>query len=214
MKAIILWIEGKKATNALFLNALQKEGHHTDVVSSLKQAIMYSQLHHPDIAIAHLPSLRISSHEALAYLASHLNGNPMVILCPPEKKKVFSQNGFHVIATPCTPKKLTSAIKSLLPSRLQYGNLTLDLDNNLLFCEGREIALTPRMTRILYVLIRRAGEVIEKKELFSLVWNTTYNGDTRSLDVHINWLRKAIEPDPKNPRYIITLRGLGYRLDA
>jgi DNA-binding response OmpR family regulator len=61
--------------------------------------------------------------------------------------------------------------------------------------------------------MQRAGEVIDRKQLFREVWNTNYTGDTRTLDVHISWLREAIEEDPRKPRFLKTIRGLGYRLD-
>ena len=214
MKANILWIEGKKASNASLINALKKHGHHTEIVGSIRQAIKYAQLHRPDLTVAHLPSLRVMTYESLASIYAHLKGTPMIVLCPPEKKDDFSQNGLHVISVPTSVKKFTAAVHMLLPTQLEAGNLRLNLNKNVLICEGREINLTPRMTRLLSILMQHAGEVVDRKELFGMVWNTIYDGDTRSLDVHINWLRKAIEPDPKHPRYIITLRGLGYRLDT
>jgi DNA-binding response OmpR family regulator len=58
------------------------------------------------------------------------------------------------------------------------------------------------------------GEVVEREELFKKVWETDYTGDTRTLDVHISWLRKAIEPDPTQPKFLRTIRGVGYRLDV
>ena len=57
------------------------------------------------------------------------------------------------------------------------------------------------------------GELIDRKELFRQVWDTAYTVDTRTLDVHISWLRQAIEEDPRRPKYIKTIRGMGYRLD-
>ena len=66
---------------------------------------------------------------------------------------------------------------------------------------------------LLQTLMERPGEVIERTELFSRVWETEYVEDTRSLDVHISWLREALEQDPRHPRLIKTIRGVGYRLD-
>ena len=57
------------------------------------------------------------------------------------------------------------------------------------------------------------NEVLERKDLFRRIWNTEYTGDTRTLDVHISWIRQAIEQNPRKPRYLITIRGIGYRLD-
>jgi DNA-binding response OmpR family regulator len=74
--------------------------------------------------------------------------------------------------------------------------------------------LTPRLVRLLRILMERHGEVVEREALFKQVWETNYTGDTRTLDVHISWLRKAIELDPDNPRFLHTIRGVGYRLDV
>jgi DNA-binding response OmpR family regulator len=57
------------------------------------------------------------------------------------------------------------------------------------------------------------NQVLEREDLFRKIWNTEYTGDTRTLDVHISWIRQAIEPNPRKPRFLITIRGMGYRLD-
>jgi DNA-binding response OmpR family regulator len=64
------------------------------------------------------------------------------------------------------------------------------------------------------MLMNHHGEVVERERLFRQVWNTDYTGDTRTLDVHISWLRQAIEKDPRNPKFLKTIRGVGYRLDV
>jgi DNA-binding response OmpR family regulator len=68
--------------------------------------------------------------------------------------------------------------------------------------------------RLLKTLIEHKGEVIERNALFSQVWETDYTDDTRTLDVHISWLRRAIEVDPTAPKILRTVRGVGYRLDV
>ncbi len=62
--------------------------------------------------------------------------------------------------------------------------------------------------------MENAGVLMERNKLFQEVWETDYTGDTRTLDVHISWLRQAIEEDPRNPLFIKTIRGVGYRLDV
>jgi DNA-binding response OmpR family regulator len=74
--------------------------------------------------------------------------------------------------------------------------------------------LTPRLVHLLKTLIEHRGEVIERKALFSQVWETNYTDDTRTLDVHVSWLRQAIEADPDAPQFLKTIRGVGYRLDV
>jgi DNA-binding response OmpR family regulator len=87
------------------------------------------------------------------------------------------------------------------------------MDGKRVRCLDKEERLTPRLIQLLKTLMEHPGEVIEREKLFSEVWRTEYTGDTRTLDVHISWLRQAIEEDPRNPRYLKTIRGVGYRLD-
>jgi DNA-binding response OmpR family regulator len=81
-------------------------------------------------------------------------------------------------------------------------------------CMGKQSKLTPRLVGLLKILMEHRGEVIEREKLFSQVWETEYTVDTRTLDVHISWLREAIEVDPRRPRFLKTIRGVGYRLDV
>ena len=61
--------------------------------------------------------------------------------------------------------------------------------------------------------MEKQGIVVERNELFKKVWHTDYTGDTRTLDVHISWLRQIIEDDPRKPKHLVTIRGVGYRYD-
>ena len=70
------------------------------------------------------------------------------------------------------------------------------------------------LIRFYFYTYGHAGEAVERQKLFSEVWETQYTADTRTLDVHISWLRDAIEEDPRQPQFLKTIRGLGYRLDA
>jgi DNA-binding response OmpR family regulator len=79
---------------------------------------------------------------------------------------------------------------------------------------GKNTRLTPRLALLLQLLIEHRGEVVERETLFKRVWETDYTGDTRTLDVHISWLRRAIELDPNHPKFLHTVRGVGYRLDV
>jgi DNA-binding response OmpR family regulator len=92
--------------------------------------------------------------------------------------------------------------------------LKLDLDQRRLTTGEKQVSLTPRLVTLLKSLMDKPGEVINRTDLFRLVWETEYIGDTRTLDVHISWLRQAIEEDPRHPKLIKTVRGVGYRLDA
>ena len=79
-------------------------------------------------------------------------------------------------------------------------------------CNGTQ-SLTPKECQLLALLMRNPGRVLSRKFLMKKVWKTDYLGDTRTLEVHICWLRKKIEEDPNYPQYLVTVRGVGYRFE-
>jgi DNA-binding response OmpR family regulator len=94
---------------------------------------------------------------------------------------------------------------------LCVGAVTLDLDQHLVTKAGQPVELRPKEFELLAVLMSRSGHAFERGELLDAVWGVDWIGDTRTLDVHIRRLRKALEDDPSDPRYISTVRGRGYR---
>jgi DNA-binding response OmpR family regulator len=92
------------------------------------------------------------------------------------------------------------------------GEMILDLEKATLKKNGSEIHLTPKEMKVMALLMTNVGKVVSRSELMQEVWDTEYLGDTRTLDVHICWLRQKIEEDPRIPEYILTRRGQGYEL--
>ena len=95
-------------------------------------------------------------------------------------------------------------------TELASGPVKLVLNTRQTFVNGREIILRYKEFELLSLLVSRAGEIVSRADLFDQVWGTDWLGDTRTLDVHIRWLREKIEEDPSHPRYIQTVRGAGY----
>ena len=91
------------------------------------------------------------------------------------------------------------------------GALTMDLNAYSVKKDGREIELTAKEFEILKLLLQNPKKVYTKEQLYSLVWNDAYLGDENAVNVHISRLRTKIEDDPRNPRYIITVWGIGYK---
>ncbi|MGB9673515.1 MAG: response regulator transcription factor [Anaerolineales bacterium] len=216
MQARILWIEGKRAEGSEFSEALNKKGFETFIVPSGEAALTQLDEFDPDIVVVHAASLRSSGKRICNAIRAKSNGLP-ILLITQNSDKVDNLAVNSVLPLPFTIRKLINRITPLLPSEgkkfIHKGPIRLDLETCRVRCQGRETKLTPRLVKILQVLIKNAGSVVERDDLFREVWSTDYVGDTRTLDVHINWLRKAIEEDPKNPRFIKTLRGVGYRLN-
>ncbi|HYK84063.1 MAG TPA: response regulator transcription factor [Ktedonobacteraceae bacterium] len=98
------------------------------------------------------------------------------------------------------------------PNRdLVAGPLRIDLAGRRVICRGQELELQPKQFELLTYFVRNRGTVLTRDQLLHNVWGYDYVGDTRTVDVHVRWLREKIEEDPANPRLLQTVRGVGYR---
>jgi DNA-binding response OmpR family regulator len=95
---------------------------------------------------------------------------------------------------------------------LDLGNMVLDTQERLILRGGQVYSLTPKEMKLLLLLVNHRDEVLSRKMIMQQVWDTDYMGDTRTLDVHIRWLREKIEVNPSRPLHLQTIRGVGYRL--
>lgn len=218
MKARILSIEGKRAETPSFIPSLAKKGYQVEAVSTGRDAIARLSEFDPDLVIVYSASLRTSGKRICSSLRQHVDGLPIVVISGPQQQIPKDVQANVILKLPFTARKLINRIVRLLPGdgkhMLLVGPIRLDLEGKRVRCQGREARLTPRLTILLQVLMTHPGEVVERDQLFREVWDTNYTGDTRTLDVHISWLRRAIEEDPRKPKLLKTFRGVGYRLDA
>ena len=95
---------------------------------------------------------------------------------------------------------------------VQLGAVTVDLAGHRLLRDGRDLSVKPKAFELLAFLVRNPGQVFSRDQLLEKVWGYDYAGETRTVDVHVHWLRSAIEADPSRPRYLQTVRGVGYVL--
>lgn len=216
--ACILWIEGRRAESPSFIPSVRKKGYYVDVVPTGTAALERLSGISPDLVVINAASMRTSGKRICRSLRTSIKNLPIILITSADQSAVEDTNATVVLHLPFTSRKLLNRIVRLLPGdgnkTLDAGPIHLDLELRRVKCKGREARLTPRLTQILEMLMRRHGEVVQREELFRKVWNTEYTGDTRTLDVHISWLRQAIEQDPRNPEYLKTIRGVGYRLDV
>jgi two-component system OmpR family response regulator len=104
--------------------------------------------------------------------------------------------------------------KTTEPAPLKFGDLEIDVSRHRVLYKNSPLELTPKEYDLLSFLARNKGFVFSREQLLEKVWGYNYAGNTRTVDVHIRWLRQKIENDPKNPEYIITVRGAGYKLEG
>jgi DNA-binding response OmpR family regulator len=97
---------------------------------------------------------------------------------------------------------------------LRSGDLALNLVSRRASLSAQELLLSPKEFNLLAELLRNRGAVLTRDLLLTRVWGYDYVGDSRTVDVHVRWLREKIEADPANPRRIVTVRGIGYRFEG
>lgn len=122
-----------------------------------------------------------------------------------------------VIQDPATPNEAVAVLNDLLQAEsgtyLTVGELQLDVALSKVSGPGGEYHLAPKLCRLLQILMQNVGKTVSRDTLMQEVWQTEFVDDTRTLDVHIRWLRERIEPRPSRPAYLFTIRGEGYRLE-
>jgi DNA-binding response OmpR family regulator len=233
MRAVILWIEGRQAEGLPFIASLRKKGYQVDVVSTGSEALSRLAMSvpsltspnqaapgmaTPDLVVINAASLRSSGTRICSTLRKQAGKLPILAIVENSQAVPKIECADVILSLPFTARKLLNRIVPLLPwsgdQTLQAGPIRLDLEKRRVDCDGRVTRLTPSLTALLKMLMERRGEVLAREDLFRQVWETNYIGDTRTLDVHISWLRQAIEKDPHHPALLKTMRGVGYRLDV
>ncbi|TFG46101.1 MAG: response regulator transcription factor, partial [Dehalococcoidia bacterium] len=109
-----------------------------------------------------------------------------------------------------TQHELPEAVST---TSLKLGDIALDSGRHRLTVAGQAVELTPREFELLNFLMTNRGQVFSRDSLLDRVWGHDYPGDTRTVDVHVRWLRQKIETDPSQPNHLLTVRGVGYKFE-
>ena len=218
MKPRVLIVEGKRTDHPSFAAGLAKKGYLVESVLSGSAAIERLNVIVPDLVIIDASSMRTSGKRICQSLHEKQPYLPVILVIDSSGDPNDHYGSNSVLVLPFTMQKLLNRVKHLLPVNnnggMQAGPFTLDMEQRRVIMDDKQVQLTPRLAGIFKILMEHPGEVIEREALFRQAWETDYTGDTRSLDVHMSWLRQTLEENPRHPRYIKTIRGVGYRLDV
>jgi len=219
----ILLIEGSRADHPSFRPGLEKRGYLVDCVPNGNTALKQLNNIDPELVVVDAASLRTSGKRIVKDLHVAARNLPIILIVSPngdvvEKKDVINKiDGEIILVLPFTLQKLLNRIRPLLPVEgkqvINQGPIRLDIEHQKVRCMNQSGRLTPHLVKLLRTLMAHPGEVVQRELLFREVWDTEYTADTRTLDVHVSWLRKIMEVDPRHPKFIKTVRGIGYRLD-
>lgn len=217
-EAVILLVEGKRAGGDSMAPALAKAGYELKVVHTGAAAYSLVQECQPDLVIFDASAMRSNGSRSCRRLRRELGDDTPII-----HSRASGQEEDHTaeanvyLMHPYTPRKLLNRVRALLPADeingevVYCGNIKLYISKPSVVVAGQsERRLTPKLARLLEEFIRQPGEIISRRQLMQNVWKTDYIGDTRTLDVHIRWMREIIEADPAKPQLLKTVRGKGY----
>ncbi len=217
MGAHILLVEGGKSTANSCAPVLEEHGFQVERVCTHRATCMALKAHPPDLLIVDTRRLRFNGLRFCEALTAGENPIPVLLIVPEDQKRPHYP-GVTVLRGEPTARKLLYRVKRLLSPHgdhlLKAGEITLDLQQRVVTRKGEEHHLTPRLARLLEVFMRNPGRVLTRAFLMKEVWQTNYLDDTRTLEVHVHWLRKAIEEDFRHPRYLTTVRRVGYRFNV
>lgn len=212
----VLLVEGRKPAGERLASILKDE-FDLDTACTRREALARITRHEPSVIVLDGPSIRFSRRRFCSTLEDDGVGSA-VLLLHKEKPPPTDVNARAYLGYPFSAQKLINRISWLLPAPeaeiLRRGPLTLNIKRRSIVKADREHHLTPKQAHLLELFMRHQGEVLTREYLMKRVWDTDFIDDTRTLDVHIHWVREAIEEDTSKPEYLRTVRGVGYRFSV
>ena len=217
-KKTILLIEKQSSKSPTFAAALKRKGFELEVVQTGNDALKLAPALEPVLVILNAASLGSSGVRICRRLIDEV-GKPVIHIVDEgvELQSDEGQGADVELTLPFTARKLVNRIKRLVPAErkdsVESGHIEFAKSIRVVKIPGRESRLTPKAAALLTIFLENPNKTLDRGFLMQQVWNTDYVGDTRTLDVHVRWVRQAIEPDPASPIFIRTIRGVGYRFE-
>ena len=210
---------------------LQKEGYGVATAADGAEAIETARREKPELIILDIMLPKMSGFDVCRILRREMTIPILMLTAKAEEidKIVGLEIGADDYMTkPFSMRELIARVGAMLrrvrmaelsptdekKTLLEINDLKIDLARHRATLRGTELELTPKEFDLLAFLTKNKGFVFNREQLLEKVWGYDYAGDTRTVDVHIRWLRQKIETDPKNPKRLVTIRGTGYKLEG
>lgn len=211
----ILFVERDVTAADILVPSLRRKGYEVVVAHDQRQALSHARSLRPNLLVMDIASFGPKGYAVSDAVRTRLAGVPSVLLLE-EGHQAAGGAAEAFMTRPFTTRKLLHRIRvaseHITVQEIQVGSLVLDLDSRTLYKGGQNWQLRPKEAKVLALLMASAGKVVSRQEIMKQVWETDYLGDTRTLSVHVCWLRQKIEDDPKSPALLRTVRGVGYYL--
>jgi DNA-binding response OmpR family regulator len=231
----ILVVEDDTALRETLIYNLKRQEYNVEAVGDGLTALKVARLNHPDLVLLDLMLPGLDGFEVCRILRQEMN-IPILILTARDDE-IDRVIGLEIgaddyITKPFSMRELMARVKAHLRRErlirqevgsqqeassqevLNFGNLTLDLSRREVSLDNAPIALKPKEFDLLLFLAQHRRQALSRQFLLERVWGWEFTGGTRTVDVHVHWLREKIEANPSKPSRIITVRGSGYRFEG
>ena len=225
--ARVLVVEDEESFSDALSFMLRKEGFEVSVAATGPAALTEFERSGADIVLLDLMLPEMSGTEVCKQLRAH--SHVPIIMVTARDSEIDKVVGLELgaddyVTKPYSPRELVARIRAVLRRHtseaeetgggtLAAGPVRMDIERHVVTVDGDSVALPLKEFELLEVLLRNAGRVLTRGQLIDRVWGADYVGDTKTLDVHVKRLRSKIEPNPSAPRYLVTVRGLGYKFE-
>jgi two-component system, OmpR family, response regulator RegX3 len=225
--AKVLVVEDEQSLREALVFFLEKEGHEVSVAVDGEEAIRVFESSGADIILLDLMLPKVDGNQVCKHIRQ--SSNVPIIMLTAKDSEIDKIVGLEIgaddyITKPYSTRELLARIKAVLrrqaeppvniESVLVAGELRLDSDRHVVTLNGNPLTLPLKEFELLELLMENVNRVLTRGQIIDRVWGSNYFGDTKTLDVHIKRLRSKVEEDPARPKYIQTVRGLGYKLEV
>ena len=223
----ILVVEDEVSFSDPLSYLLRKEGYEVAVAETGPEALEAFDRSGADLVLLDLMLPGLSGTDVCRALRQR--SNVPVIMLTAKDSEIDKVVGLEIgaddyVTKPYSSRELLARIKAvlrrlqepeeLMPATLEAGPVRMDVERHIVTVSGQPTQLPLKEFDLLEMLLRNTGRVLTRMQLIDRVWGSDYVGDTKTLDVHVKRLRAKIEPDPADPRHIVTVRGLGYKFES
>lgn len=234
----ILIVEDELTLQETLAYNLKRQGYEVEVAGDGEAALATARMSRPNLIVLDIMLPGIDGFEVCRILRQEMN-TPVLMLTARDDE-IDRVVGLEVgaddyMTKPFSMRELVARVKAMLrrvrlvreevsaekstdagssPQLLVFDNLTIDLNRREVRLQGQPLSLKPKEYELLLFLAQHRGQVLSREYILQRVWGWDYIGDSRTVDVHIRWLREKIETDSGSPNRIVTVRGAGYRFEG
>ena len=230
----ILVVEDELVLRETLTYNLVKQGYEVSAAADGRQAVEMARQSPPDLILLDIMLPKLDGFEVCRLLRQELHA-PIIMLTA-RSDEVDKVVGLEVgaddyLTKPFSMRELLARVKAQLrrvrllrkefapetsvpTQQMRFDDLTLDLDRHEAHLHGEPLALKPKEYELLVYMAQHCGKTLSRDQLLEEVWGWDFSGGSRTVDVHIRWLREKLETDPANPARLVTVRGAGYRFEG